>query len=246
MCILKSKSCGNASKMHCWGRFRGFTRLRLRYTLRLMKKSAMEQSRSAALCEMTPFSASARLVSCASCASLSARSRHASMPPPISMSSTARARSVGSFVFASSSPQGPRPQVRPAGPGGPVAGDVARELRAPRRARLRDARPRLPGDARGRRGGAAGRLRRGGRAHRRTRPDAGAHREGARREGRCPAGLAWKKNGIDGPTVRLSLGRGAGRRAEHGHRTHRNTSPPFLQLGKRRPRAPGGATGAFG
>ena len=27
-------------------------------------------------------------------------------------------------------------------------------------------------------------------AHRRTRPDAGAHREGARREGRCPAGLA--------------------------------------------------------
>ena len=39
--------------------------------------------------------------------------------------------------------QGPRPQVRPAGPGGPVAGDVARELRAPRRARLRDARPRF-------------------------------------------------------------------------------------------------------
>ena len=51
------------------------------------------------------------------------------------------------------------------------------------------------------------------------------------------------KNGIDGPTVRLSLGRGAGRRAEHGHRTHRNTSPPFLQLGKRRPRTPGGAAG---
>ena len=190
MCILKSKSCGNASKMHCWGRFRGFTRLRLRYTLRLMKKSAMEQSRSAALCEMTPFSASARLVSCASCASLSARSRHASMPPPISMSSTARARSVGSFVFASSSPQGPRPQVRPAGPGGPVAGDVARELRAPRRARLRDARPRLPGDARRRRGGAAGCVRRGGRARRRARPDAGAHRAGARGKGRCPAVLA--------------------------------------------------------
>lgn len=27
--------------------------------------------------------------------------------------------------------------------------------------------------------------------------------------------------------------------AEHGHRTYRNTSPPFLQLGKRRPRGPG-------
>ncbi len=40
------------------------------------------------------------------------------------------------------------------------------------------------------RGGAAGRLRRGGRAARRSRPDAGPHREGARREGRCPAGLA--------------------------------------------------------
>lgn len=32
------------------------------------------------------------------------------------MSSTARARSAGSLVFASSSPQGSRPQVRPAGP----------------------------------------------------------------------------------------------------------------------------------
>ena len=107
------------------------------------------------------------------------------------------------------------------------------------------ARARLQGDARGGRGGAAGRLRRGGRAARRSRPDAGAHREGARREGRCPAGLAWKKNGIDGPTVRLSLGRGAGRRAEHGHRTHRNTSPPFLQLGKCRPRVPDRTSGAF-
>ncbi len=86
--------------------------------------------------------------------------------------------------------QGRRNQVRPARPGRPGAGHVARELRAPRRARLRDARARLQGDARGGRGGAAGRLRRGGRAHRGTRPDAGAHREGARREGRCPAGLA--------------------------------------------------------
>ena len=57
---------------------------------------------------------------------------------------------------------------------------------------------------------------------------------------RCPS---LRENGIDGPTVRLSLGRGAGRRAEHGHRTHRNTSPPFLQLGKCRPRAPGGPRG---
>lgn len=39
-------------------------------------------------------------------------------------------------------------------------------------------------------GGAAGRLRRGGRGARRPRPGAGAHREGAHREGRCPAGLA--------------------------------------------------------
>ena len=48
----------------------------------------------------------------------------------------------------------------------------------------------VEGDARGGRGGVAGRLRRGGRGARRSRPDAGAHREGARREGRCPAGLA--------------------------------------------------------
>lgn len=43
-----------------------------------------------------------------------------------------------------------------------------------------------------------------------------------------------------------SLGRGAGLRAEHGHRTHRNTSPPFLQLGKCRPGGPGGTPGAVG
>lgn len=40
-----------------------------------------------------------------------------------------------------------------------------------------------------------------------------------------------------------SLGRGAGRRAEHGHRTHRNTSSPFLQLGKCRPGAREGPRG---
>ena len=38
-----------------------------------------------------------------------------------------------------------RPQVRPALPGRPGVPDAARELRAPRRARLRDARPRLQG-----------------------------------------------------------------------------------------------------
>ena len=93
----------------------------------------------------------------------------------------------------------------------PGARHVARELGAPRRARLLDARVCLQGDARGGRSCAAARLRRGGRAHRRARPDAGAHRAGVRREGRRP---------------------------EHGHRTHRNTSPLFFQLGKRRPRGP--------
>ena len=46
------------------------------------------------------------------------------------------------------------------------------------------------GEARRRRGGAAGGVRHRGRAHRRARPDAGPHRAGARREGRCPAVLA--------------------------------------------------------
>ena len=103
---------------------------------------------------------------------------------------TRRAPASATTSRSGSCCQGRRNQVRPARPGRPGAGHVARELRAPRRARLRDARARLQGDARGGRGGAAGRLRRGGRAHRGTRPDAGAHREGARREGRCPAGLA--------------------------------------------------------
>ena len=68
----------------------------------------------------------------------------------------------------------------------PGARHVARELGAPRRARLLDARVCLQGDARGGRSCAAARLRRGGRAHRRARPDAGAHRAGARREGDAP------------------------------------------------------------
>ncbi|PWM72315.1 MAG: hypothetical protein DBX45_09205 [Oscillospiraceae bacterium] len=71
---------------------------------------------------------------------------------------------------------------------------------------------------------------------------------GRAREERGDAPLSWPegKNGIDGPTVRLSLGRGSGRRAGHGHRTHRKASPPFLQLGKCRPRGPEGDSGAFG
>ena len=69
--------------------------------------------------------------------------------------------------------------------------------------------------------------------------------ERARAERATPRWPSLEENGIDGPTVRLSLGRGAGRRAEHGHRTHRNTSPPFLQLGTAPP-DPDGAAGAFG
>lgn len=103
-----------------------------------------------------------------------------------------------------------------------------------------DARARLQSDARQRCVGTAGCLQPGGRAHRKTRPNAEPHREGARREVRCPAELAYKQNGIGGPTVRLSLGRVAGRRTEHGHRTYRNTSPPFLQMGKRHHRGPWG------
>ena len=75
---------------------------------------------------------------------------------------------------------------------------------------------RLQGDARRRCGGAARRLQPGGRAHRKTRPDAEPHREGTRREARRPAGLAQRQNGRGGPTVRLSLERGARLRAENG------------------------------
>ena len=62
---------------------------------------------------------------------------------------------------------------------------------------------------------------------------------------RCPS---LRENGIDGTDRSAESGEEVpGRRAEHGHRTHRNTSPPFLQLGKRRPRAPGrGERGRFG
>lgn len=80
---------------------------------------------------------------------------------------------------------------------------------------------RLQGDARRRCGGAARRLQPGGRAHRKTRPDAEPHREGTRGEARRPAGLAQRQNGIGGPTVQLSLERGARLRAENGPRTYR-------------------------
>lgn len=55
----------------------------------------------------------------------------------------------------------------------------------------------------------------------------------------CPyqCGQSRKPNGAGG-AVRLSLGSGAGKRAEHGPETHRNTSASFLQLGKLRPRHP--------
>lgn len=102
---------------------------------------------------------------------------------------------------------------------------------------------RLQGGARRRCGGAARRLQPGGRAHRKTRPDAEPHREGTRREARRPAGLAQRQNGIGGPTVRLSLERGARLRAENGPPDLSNTYPPFLQLGKRRPRGPWGPWG---
>lgn len=104
---------------------------------------------------------------------------------------------------------------------------------------------RLQGDARRRCGGAARRLQPGGRAHRETRPDAEPHREGTRREARRPAGLAQRQNGIGGPTVQLSLERGARLRAENGPRTYR-TYPPFLQLGKRSPRGPRGRSASRG
>lgn len=101
---------------------------------------------------------------------------------------------------------------------------------------------RLQGDARRRCGGAARRLRPGGRAHRKTRPDAEPHREGARREARRPAGL-----------VKAKRNRRTDRPAESGKRCQTeggewppdlsNTYPPFLQLGKRHPRGPWGPRG---
>lgn len=44
--------------------------------------------------------------------------------------------------------------------------------------------------------------------------------EGHAQRGAMPHWPSLEENGIDGPTVRLSLGRGAGRRPEHGHRTY--------------------------
>lgn len=102
---------------------------------------------------------------------------------------------------------------------------------------------RLQGDARRRRGGAARRLQPGGRAHRKTRPDAEPHREGTRREARRPAGLAQRQNGIGGPTVQLSLERGARLRAENGPRTYRTHIHRSFNWGNGAPGVHGGRGG---
>ena len=102
---------------------------------------------------------------------------------------------------------------------------------------------RLQGDARRRCGGAARRLQPGGRAHRKTRPDAEPHREGMRREARRPAGLAQRQNGIGGPTVRLSLERGARLRAENGPRTYRTHIHRSFNWGNGAPGVHGGRGG---
>lgn len=102
---------------------------------------------------------------------------------------------------------------------------------------------RLQGDARRRCGGAARRLQPGGRTHRKTRPDAEPHREGTRREARRPAGLAQRQNGIGGPTVRLSLERGARLRAENGPRTYRTHIHRSFNWGNGAPGVHGGRGG---
>lgn len=102
---------------------------------------------------------------------------------------------------------------------------------------------RLQGDARRRCGGAARRLQPGGRAHRKTRPDAEPHREGTRREARRPAGLAQRQNGIGGPTVQLSLERGARLRAENGPRTYRTHIHRSFNWGNGAPGVHGGRGG---
>lgn len=102
---------------------------------------------------------------------------------------------------------------------------------------------RLQGDARRRCGGAARRLQPGGRAHRKTRPDAEPHRKGTRREARRPAGLAQRQNGIGGPTVRLSLERDAKLRAENGHRTYRTHIHRSFNWGNGIPGVHGGRGG---
>lgn len=102
---------------------------------------------------------------------------------------------------------------------------------------------RLQGDARRRCGGAARRLQPGGRAHRKTRPDAEPHREGTRREARRPAGLAQRQNGRGGPTVRLSLERGARLRAENGPRTYRTHIHRSFNWGNGAPGVHGGRGG---
>lgn len=101
---------------------------------------------------------------------------------------------------------------------------------------------RLQGDARRRCGGAARRLQPGGRAHRKTRPDAEPHRGHAQR-GASPR---W-------PSPKAKRNRRTDRPAESGKRCQTeggewppdlsNTYPPFLQLGKRSPRGPWGPRG---
>lgn len=92
-------------------------------------------------------------------------------------------------------------------------------------------------------GGDARRLQPGGRAHRKTRPDAEPHREGTRREARRPAGLAQRQNGRGGPTVRLSLERGARLRAENGPRTYRTHIHRSFNWGNGAPGVHGGRGG---
>lgn len=79
--------------------------------------------------------------------------------------------------------------------------------------------------------------------HRAARPDARAHREGRAERGDAPLS---QPRGKRHRRTNRSAESGKRQRAVHSHRINRNTSPPFPQLGKRRPRAPGGAAVAFG
>lgn len=137
------------------------------------------------------------------------------------------------------------PPLRQAVPRGPGAGHVARELRAPRRTRLFDARARLRGDARGGCGGGAGHLRRGGRGARRARPNAGVHRE------RTPRGAMPRWPSLEGKrNRRTDCSAESGKRC----RAAGGVWPPDLtkristvtSTGKTPPRGPGGTPGAFG
>lgn len=69
------------------------------------------------------------------------------------------------------------------------------------------------------------------------------NREGTRREARRPAGLAQRQNGIGGPTVQLSLERGARLRAENGPRTYRTHIHRSFNWGNGAPGVHGGRGG---